>query len=838
MLVQAFTLFSATLIPSLKLAWQFYQEEKHYAHQSFARWTQAILMVFIVTLSQTSDSIQSYLNQNLENLLGADLVISQKSALSETQLSWLQNQSQKIVATQDVSTTLTHQGKWQTAKLKAVANDYPLQGELRVATSLDGSDLATSEGPKSGEIWLDSRLIASLGIEVGDSLTLVDQRLTVSHIIKHEPDRLMEGHTVAMRAMVNMQVMKKLSFSDDIVRHRLLFAVDADQTSNIIDWQKENLPAAQIHHKQGAHPLALFWQRTENFIGLASIILFFMAAIAIEQLTHVQMRKEQYFSAVCMSLGASKLTGFQISVFKWLMRIGFMLPMVLLVSAGFHWMLVHWLGNTFSELSWSWNMMLAIKSVLSISALFLIFQMPVWIGLKNSSVARLVNNTQGKGSYWLSLGCALAVLVVIAMIYSDNGLLTAMVLTSMMITILLILGISWLALTFGEKFTQKFSGLMPFTLFMMKQRLMSKSTQVLGVGLCAFLLLFTLMLMKDLNHTMSAYQRQHDGNLFVSQASKKQMDDVHVWAKTNDIDVRQTKPYMYAKLTKINGLFLDDYTDQPSDSMATMKNSIRLHWTDAVPANNKVDDGQWWQADESNWQQVSIEQEVMTDLGLDIGDTLTFFVGEQSVDFSVAASHVYKSGGGSITFWVQMPTSALSHIDAPHYNMASLELEAEQFPLLSEMWQKHPSLRMVSLKELTDRFDKTLAMVTQVISGFSILIIGLVGIVILSSVNSLEAREKKKNSIIMSFGFSKETCLKLNVIEWSVTGSIAAIGAIAGTYIAGLLIYQSQFSLAYKPDFLWLFGTLAVILTVVTSFGVYASKNSLSSSIRDLLAEQ
>ena len=60
-------------LPNFKLAWQFYQEEKHYSHQSFARWTQAILMVFIVTLSQTSDSIQGYLNQNLENLLLAYL---------------------------------------------------------------------------------------------------------------------------------------------------------------------------------------------------------------------------------------------------------------------------------------------------------------------------------------------------------------------------------------------------------------------------------------------------------------------------------------------------------------------------------------------------------------------------------------------------------------------------------------------------------------------------------------------------------------------------------------------------------------------------------------------
>ena len=184
-----------------------------------------------------------------------------------------------------------------------------------------------------------------------------------------------------------------------------------------------------------------------------------------------------------------------------------------------------------------------------------------------------------------------------------------------------------------------------------------------------------------------------------------------------------------------------------------------------------------------------------------------------------------------------MPTGALDHISAPHYSMASLELGEEDFSTLSELWQKHPSLRMVSLKEMTERFDQMLAMITQVISGFSLLIISLASIVIVSSVHSMEAKEKKKNSIIMSFGFSRQTCLKLNVIEWLVTGAIAASGAIIGTWVAGLLIYQSQFSMQYQPDVLWLLATLTVILLVVVSLGIASSKNSLSSSVRELLAE-
>jgi putative ABC transport system permease protein len=825
-------------INNVQLAWQFYQQEKHYADQRFLRWTQVILMVFIVTLSQTSDSVQRYLTQNLTDLLGADLVISQQKPLTEAQQAQLESMSERIVLTKNIATTLTHNKGWQQANLKAVGSDYPLQGELQTAVSLGSSEESTLSGPKPGKIWLDTRLFASLSLQIGDTLTLANHGFEVARVLKHEPDRLMEGHNLDMRAMINLADIQKLQFPEDIIRHRYLLAANASQTSDIIEWHKANLPVAQIHHKKGAHPLALFWQRTENFIGLASIILFFMAAIAIEQLTNVQMRKEQYFSAICMSLGASKVAGFQISLLKWLLRMLFVLPIVLVISAICHALLIHWLSNTFEDLTWHVNIPLVLKSVLAISAIFLIFQVPVWMGLKQSSVAQLVNNVTHRVSYWFSLACAIAVLAAVAFTYSDNALLTAMVLIAMAICVLLILLISWLGLSLGEKLTQNLSGLIPFALFMMKQRLVSKSTQILGVGLCAFLLLFTLMLMKDLGDTMASYQRQHDGNLFVSQASKEQMKDIALWANTHDIELRQSKPYMYAMLVQVNGQTLSEFSQTPSDSLATFKRSIRLHWTDAVPSNNRVVEGQWWGQDSNHWQQVSIEQEVMTDIGLNIGDKLTFYVGEQNIDFHITASHAMKPGGGTITFWVQMPPAALAHIQAPHYNMASLELTEQQFSLLGNLWHQHPSLRMLSLKELTVRFDTTLAMVTQVISGFSLIIITLAFIVVFSSCHSLEAREKKKNSIIMSFGFTKQTCLKLNIIEWLVTGLIAASGAIAGTYVAGLLIYQSQFSLSYKPDLLWLMGTLAVILVIVTSLGVYASKKSLSSSIRALMVEQ
>ncbi|MFY8350585.1 ABC transporter permease [Pseudoalteromonas sp. SSM20] len=825
------------LITNIKLAWQFYWQEYTSNQQRLLRWVHGLLLLFIVTLTLTSNSIQNYLAHNLNGLLGADVVISQKQTLNDTQFTRVSQIASKVVVTQQINTTFTHNGQYQQAQLKAVGSDYPLQGELISSASLQSEGEVSKHGPEPGNIWLDARLLASLAISPGEMLQIGNHSFRVERVLQHEPDRLMEGHSVAMRAMIHQHDLAALNFADDLVQYRYLIAATTQQRNALITWQKSHLPAAQLFHKQGEHPLARFWQRTENFMGLASIILFFMAAIAIEQLAQVQMRKERYFSALCMSLGASKASCIQISLFKWFIGVLVLLPVVMVLAMAGHYCLVQFLTSTFTNLTWQWQLQPALKSVAAVMFIFAIFQAPVWFALIKNSVAKQFIGHSNSVNTGLSKVASILVLFIVAFIYSDNALLTAMMIIAVLSTVAIMLLMSWGGLTFGEKVTSQFSGLVPFSLFMMKQRLVSKSTQILGVGLCAFLLLFTLMLLRDLGQTMSMYQRQHDGNVFISQASSKQMEFIDNWAAEEGIKIRQVKPYLNAKLTHINDLSLDEFSDKPSDSLATFSHAIRLHWSETVPSNNRLESGKWWQEETQNWQQVSVEQEVMTDLGLKLGDTLTFYINQQAYDFTISASHAFKPGAGSITFWVQMPELATQFIEAPHYTMASIELADTQWQLLALLWQQFPTLRMVSLKEITARFDKTLAMVTQVIAGFAVMIALLALVVIIASIKAVEPKEQKKNSIILSFGFTRKTCLQLNMIEWLVTAFITATGAILGTYLAGQLIYKSQFSLNYVPDFIWLGMTLISILVVITGIGVFMSRQNLNSSIRSLFSD-
>ncbi|MCW8109013.1 permease [Alteromonas ponticola] len=828
--------------PSIKLAWQLFHQEKYANHQVLLRWTQGVLLVFMVTLSLTSSNIQYFLERNLQSLLGADVVVSHSQKLTLNQIKELNSWAKKIVWTRQLKAMITRDEQWQQISLKAVGNDYPLQGELRYSQQLDVEGEARTVSfpngiPRLGEIWLEPRLMKALNVHVGEDIELGERAFKVSSILLHEPDRLLEAHNVDMRAMINAEDLSSLQFPDEVIQHRYLIAANNSNIQNILDWQAVNLPAARIHHKGSGHPLALFWKRVENFVGLTSIILFFMAAIGIQQLSHVHVRKDQLFTALCMSMTASKLPGAVISWFKWFFGFAWSLPGVLLFSTALHWLIVKWLRDTFTDIEWFWDVTQLYTPIAILAVVFMLFYSRVWLSFINCSAAQLLREAPLKSQQWISQLMILVGLTMVAFFYSDNHTLTFMVVIALAFCVVTMIVVSWGSLYVLERITRRMSGLIPFSLYMMRQRIVSKSTQMLGVGLSCFLLLFTLMLLKDFGASMSHYTRQHDGNVLVTQATPAQMDAIQQWAGQKDISLRQHKPYVYAQLLEVNSIALAKFISNPSESAATLSRPIRLHWSDTIPGNNRVVTGQWWQPDTRHWQQISVEQEVMTDLKLHLGDTLYFQIGPDRAAFRIVASHEYQAGNGSITFWMQVPPAALAHLNAARYSMASMELAEPHWAELSQLWRQHPSLRMVTLKDLMRRYDNVLGMVTTVVSGFSLIISLLAAIVIVATVKSCEARDRSRNSVILSFGLSRLTCFRLTIIEWFFTATIAACGAISGTYLAGMLIYHSQFSLAYSPDFLWLAATLCIVLLLVTALGLMASKQSLNNSIRQLMAE-
>ena len=60
----------------------------------------------------------------------------------------------------------------QLAGVKAVTDNYPLRGRLRIASAPNAPDAPAAAGPARGSVWVDERLVSALGAPVGARLKL------------------------------------------------------------------------------------------------------------------------------------------------------------------------------------------------------------------------------------------------------------------------------------------------------------------------------------------------------------------------------------------------------------------------------------------------------------------------------------------------------------------------------------------------------------------------------------------------------------------------------------------------------------------------------------------
>jgi len=795
--------------------------------------TQWILLVFMLSITLLSSSIQHYLQSNLQNLLGSDVVVSTYQSLNSAQQRFLKSHSENYSETRLITVTLTNGLKYQQVQLKAVDQNYPIQGTLSVGDLPASEHQRVKSGPKSGEIWLESRVLAELNLKIGDSLKLAGSNLKVTKVLFHEPDRLMEGHSVAMRAMVNIEAINQAMISDTV---HFRYLLNTSRETDIQQWQQSQIPDATfISRKTSQHPLSGFWNRVENFLGLAGIILFFMAAVAIDSVGRKQVKQESYRQAIYLSLGQPFSFGMTIVLIKWVVSFVLIAGLAWVAALIIQGLLIDYISQTFVGIQATFQVGEVVATILLALLILVCLFAPNMIQLKNCSVVDLLKESPQKQALanrviWNTLS-----LTILAFSYSDNPVLTTMMLVVMVATILLITVMTFFTLKLGERLSRDRAGLTAFSFFMMNQRLLNKVTQVMGISLCLTLLIFTLMLMRDIGDSLERNTRVNDGNLFISKATETQLATLTNWSEKNRSDIRQLRPYVRATLLHINGVKVTEFADHPSESLSIVEKPIRLSWSKTIPENNRITQGQWWNSPTKDWRQVSVEDEVLFDLGLNLGDQLTFAIDGLQVDFKIVSTHAFVGGKGSVTFWFQVPEAARQQFVSETFYMGSMELPPQAWKNLTEVWQKHPSLGLVPLKELTRNFDQTLAMVKQLVFGYSSLLILLSLIVIAASIKRFEQDDKLKNGLLLSFGLEKKLCFRLNFIEWSITGAIACIGAIAGTWFAGELIYQSQFNMTYSPNVSWYSLVLIAVVSIITVTGLLMTRQTLNVSVRALI---
>jgi len=648
-----------------------------------------ILCTCIATsLNLFSKSMQSALEHDITTFLGAPMVIrSNKSILQTTAITTELSSIPELnrpERTQTLTTGAIANEVYQSVSLKGVSRGYPLNGDLII--KLNNREFNTSgKSLKESEAWLDRRALENLALKIGDHFQIGDTLLTVAGEVIFEPDRLTQLQHTLPRIIVSEETLSKTGVlvENDRVEHRILFSgsesalVELETLLPKLTDQRYDI----LKPKTGHHPFARVSLRAERILNLVLALVLLMCGGAAAMLSDYSMRYYALPTAVLRCLGLRRRT----------VTLAFCLQLLLLtVTASAMGCLFAWLLHP-ALLS----LMKPHMQLLNAKISFTDLGAPISVGLAMvgafvvPSLQRLTSNSiscvlhgEIKSDMRIYLHTLFASLLVVTILWlnSDNPKLTAMLVAAVGMLILLSVVFGWGLGILSAQVHHFLQGPLKIAVRAIGRSPHCHITPLVSVAVTLMALLMATTLRGSFLETLQIQRLEADGNYIFTGLPEYKKSQFIQFLNDKQIELKGIYPTVQANLIEINGLPIDEALDTESDTREQIRSKVRLSWAEKKPENNTLIQGQW-PARKS--REVSVEQEVMSDLNLKIGDVLGFQIGNKVVRARIASARKYNGQSSSMMFWFMFAPDALENYK--HRYMGGLLLKENVVAHLSTL---------------------------------------------------------------------------------------------------------------------------------------------------------
>ena len=789
-------------------------------------WSLVLAVAVVSSVSLLAERIERALTAESSAFLAADRVVRSGRA---TNPEWVAAAEQQQVQTANVlsfASMVYHQDDMHLASIKAVDNAYPLKGKLRRTTTPFTADTNLIEsvdfGPAMGEAWVDARLLPLLNIELGDQIELGDIRLTATQVVVEEPDGSSFG-AFGARVLMNTADLPAAGIivPGSRVTYRYLLAEGASGTQGFRDYMAWLKPQLDVHERlitpnEAQASIASTMDKGRRFLLLAGSIGVVLAGIALALASYHFAAGQTQQVALLKSWGisASAVRSLYLQQSLWLGVGGSVLG--LLVGYGFHELLIsvvrEWLPISLPMAGirpWITGMATGLLCLggFTLPALWhLPAQSPLAVLRQDVQVAPV--SSVVRGLFGVSAVAGLLFW------YSNSFYLSLAILAGFALTAAATLVIGLLLLRLGKTYGQKLGSIWRLASSNLWRRKSQSIIQMVGFsGAIALLMIMTVVRTSLIDEWR--WQLADDApNHFLLNVAPYELDGVRDLVTDQNLQTAGWYSMVRGRMTEVNSLPI---TETQRDSHESFRRELNLSWTTELPEGNKLTEGKWWDELDLSGDiaPVSLEDELAGELGLTIGDQLTFSVGGLIFKAQVTSTRSLNWDNMTPNFYFLFPEGLLE--DYPRTHMTSLYIPAQQKLLVNDLLRAYPTVQVIELDKIIDRIRTIVGQVTSGLEVMTMLILACGVLVMFAAVSLSMVERLQESAILRTLGSSRRLILGIQLVEFSVLGLMAGLLAAMGAEVAVALLQRFMFDLPFAlHPWLWLVGPLAGAVLVGT----------------------
>ncbi len=780
-----------------------------------------------------ANSVQSALDKDIANYLGAPLVVRSDQVLPSDLFDL--DGIEPPVTTASFTTGALAAKAYQSVSLKGVSNDYPLQGELIVRTS-DGESKLNANHLADGSVWLDERAMHELAAKLGDTIQIGSAWLKVSGVVMHEPDRLTQLQHALPRAMVSLNTLLKtgVGVNNNRGEHRVLIAGE-DSALLKLEQQLAALakqPYEVLKPGKGRHPFSRISLRAERMLNVILVLILLMCGGAAATLADHSMRNYALPATVLRCMGVNRKS------VAWALCLQLMLVALVMSLVG---CLLGWLIQPFLMDVMAPHMILQVAELTPRDLLgpigiglttVIAFVVPKLQQLSSISVTSVLRGYIEKPNLFhlkthATTLCATVVVVAMLWLSSDNMQLTLMLVGAVAFLIVLSIVFAWVLSKVSAQAHRLFRGPIKVAVRSIGRSPGRHMTSLASVSIAMMAVLMTLTLRGSFLDVLQVQSLETDGNYIYTGLPAEQHAEFSRVVNAGGAESKGSYPTVSAKLVTINGIAIDDALKKESDTREETRSKVRLSWAEDLPSNNRLLKGEW-PAVGSN--ALSVEYEVMSDLGLEIGDQLGFKVGDSYLNSTITSQREYKGGGSRMMFWFMFAPDALAQFEQ-HY-MGGIMVKDDSKAVLSTIGVKFPHVRISDLERQISGIRDMMIVITRLMNTTLLLLLaGALMVIVATSFVSADNRQIQ-SALMRAIGLRRRQCYAMNITEQLVIGLVACLIGVLGVQLIAGLMFHNLFALSYQLEWISALALTMLISAVFVGLGWLFAFRQMQQPVR------
>lgn len=774
----------------------------------------AALVVAVASVTAVgffTDRIRQALELQANELLGADLVISAPEPPREAWREQARAAGLQYTQTAEFPSMVSAKGRFELASIKAASDGYPLRGTMRIAQALFGPDDATPAVPDIGTVWLESRIMAALGVQVGERVTLGSEEFTVSAVLVSEPARAGSSlFNVAPRVLMRLQDLSRTGLISvgSRVSYSALFAGPTQRLAAFRNALAPTLgPGQRMQGIDDARPeVRNALDRAGRFLGLAALSSVILAAVAVAMATRRFAARHLDGCAVLRCLGASQAT----IVILFLTEVAIVgtagaLLGVLLGYAG-QFVLVSLLAAVANTQLPAASLWPGVLGLLTGWVVLIGFAAPPLLRLKNVSTLRVLRRDLGglPGSSVVAAVLGLLVTSVLVVVQAGDVKLGLLTLGGTAATVVMLAVVAWLLV----RAVRRASGLggvaWRFGIANLVRRAQGSVAQIVAFGLGLMALLLLSIVRADLLSDWLDKLPPTTPNRFLINIQPDQVVPLQAFLKEKLGTETPLYPMVRGRLVAMNGAEVtpDAFSDERAQRL--VEREFNLSWAQAIPADNTTVAGAWWEGSQFG-PQFSMEEGIAKDLGVKLGDTLRFRIAGSDIDAPVTSLRKVDWDSFRVNFFVIAPPGVLDEFPATF--IASFFLPEERAPTLTELLRTFPNVTVIDVAAVMNQVRTIIGRVAQAVQ-YVFLFTLLAGLMVLyAAIQSTLDERLREAAVLRTLGARRVQVWQGLVVEFAVLGVLAgAVAALAASAV-GYVLAKQVFQLPYSVNpILWLAG--------------------------------